>query len=108
MNEILIYFKPTWLESVFHADSHDIFFFNEPKYEHLILIQSSNKLLPFQNGPSAIFHGRSLISDQFVDEANKNKQISRKIFFLLIFLLFSFGFLNYGMKNIKIRYNYIQ
>jgi hypothetical protein len=87
LNEILIYFKPTWLESVFHADSHDIFFFNEPKYEHLILIQSSNKLLPFQNGPSAIFGGRCFICDQFVDDANKNKQFSVTVLmFVLVFI----------------------
>jgi hypothetical protein len=46
-------------------------------------------LLPFQNGPSAIFHGRSLISDQFVDDANENKQISHQnIFFIYFFIVF--------------------
>jgi hypothetical protein len=40
----------------------------------IFLIQISNKRLPFQNGVSAIFDGRCLISDQFVDDAHQNHQ----------------------------------
>jgi hypothetical protein len=51
------------------------FYFFKSTEVCVFLIKSSNKLFPFQNGPSAIFHGRSLISDQFVDDANQNKQL---------------------------------
>ena len=53
----------------------------------VFLINSSSMLLPFQNGPSAIFHGRSLISDQFVDDAHQSKQTSVPVLmFVLIFI----------------------
>ena len=40
----------------------------------VFLFLSSNKRLPFQNWVSAIFDGRCLISDQFVDDAHQNHQ----------------------------------
>jgi hypothetical protein len=48
------------------------FFFFKSFKVCVFLIQSSNKRLPFQNGVSAIFDGRCLISDQFVDDAHQN------------------------------------
>ena len=75
LHEISISFKHTWLESVFYADSHGIFYFFFKSIEVCVfLVQSSNKRLPFQNGVSAIFDGRCLICDEFVDDAHQNHQ----------------------------------